>query len=151
MTDHAARHDPTYIDTTIQTVRQHKGAVNSWPFWANALADAVEDERARAEDAEAERDEAHARVRLYLTEVEIVNMRAEAAEARVAELKAALAGRDDALERTASLACYLLNALQPWGLQSPEVRSAATRLTVSLAALTPPSEAAAALAKGDTA
>lgn len=109
------------------------------------------EETERAIAAEAERDEAHARVRLYLTEVEIVNMRAEAAEARVAELKAALAGRDDALERTASLACYLLNALQPWGLQSPEVRSAATRLTVSLAALTPPSEAAAALAKGDTA
>jgi len=39
------------------------------------------------------------------------------------------------LEGIASLACDLLAALQPWGLQPPEVRSAATRLTVALAAL----------------
>lgn len=39
------------------------------------------------------------------------------------------------LEGVASLACDLLSALQPWGMQPPEVRSAATRLTLALAAL----------------
>ena len=41
----------------------------------------------------------------------------------------------DALEGTASLACDLLASLQPWGIHEPGVRSAATRLTVALAAL----------------
>ena len=39
------------------------------------------------------------------------------------------------LEAIASLACDLLAALQPWAFHSPEVRSAATRLTVAVAAI----------------
>lgn len=39
------------------------------------------------------------------------------------------------IEYISRLACDLLAALQPWGMQSPEIRSAATRLTVALAAL----------------
>jgi hypothetical protein len=45
------------------------------------------------------------------------------------------------LERIVSLACDLLRALQPWTLQASEVRSAATRLTVALAALPLPAAA----------
>ena len=47
------RHDARYIDNTIATVRNHQSADNPWPGWANALADAVEDERARATKLEA--------------------------------------------------------------------------------------------------
>ena len=42
---------------------------------------------------------------------------------------------EDRVERIASLACDLLDALQPWQMHSQAVRSAATRLTVGLAAL----------------
>lgn len=44
-------------------------------------------------------------------------------------------GQGSDLERIASLACDLLTALQPWEMHGPEVRSAAARLTVALAAL----------------
>ena len=30
-----------YIDRVIATVRQHQGSDNSWPIWANELADEV--------------------------------------------------------------------------------------------------------------
>lgn len=43
------RHDAGYIDSTIETVRQHKGTNNSWPGWANALADDIEDQRAEVQ------------------------------------------------------------------------------------------------------
>jgi len=39
------------------------------------------------------------------------------------------------LERIAALACDLLAALRPWEFHGQEVRSAAARLTVALAAL----------------
>ena len=39
------------------------------------------------------------------------------------------------LDAIAGLSCELLAALQPWALHRPEVRSAATRLTVALAAI----------------
>lgn len=45
-----------YIDTVIATVRPHRGEYNSWPQWANQLADEVEALRA-------ERDAALARVK----------------------------------------------------------------------------------------
>lgn len=41
----------------------------------------------------------------------------------------------EAIERVGRLACDLLDALQPWEMQRQEVRSAATRLTVGLAAI----------------
>lgn len=50
------------------------------------------------------------------------------------------------LERIASLACDLLDALTPWEMHGAVVRSAAARLTVALAALPLP----AALAAADT-
>lgn len=46
------------------------------------------------------------------------------------------------LERVASLACDLLTAIQPWELLPAEVRSAAVRLTVALAAIPLPRESA---------
>ena len=39
------------------------------------------------------------------------------------------------LERISALACDLLAALRPWELHGQDVRSAAARLTVALAAL----------------
>lgn len=44
------------------------------------------------------------------------------------------------VERIVSLATSLLIALRPWDMQRAEVRSAATRLTVALAAWTPSGE-----------
>ena len=44
------------------------------------------------------------------------------------------------LERIASLATDLLVAIQPWQAQRQEVRSAASRLTVALAALPLPAD-----------
>lgn len=41
----------------------------------------------------------------------------------------------DPVEQIAALATDLLVALQPWAMQRPEIRSAAVRLTVALAAL----------------
>ncbi len=49
---------------------------------------------------------------------------------------------DEKVEQLAYLATDLLSALQPWQMQSPEVRSAAVRLTVALAALPLPERAA---------
>lgn len=37
------RHEPTYIDRTIAAVRNHRGADNCWPQWANIFADTIED------------------------------------------------------------------------------------------------------------
>ena len=39
------RHEPDYIDRTIETVRNHQGADNCWPQWANIFADDIEDLR----------------------------------------------------------------------------------------------------------
>jgi archaellum component FlaC len=39
------RSDPTYIDRTIATVRNHRDADNMWPQWANIFADEIEDLR----------------------------------------------------------------------------------------------------------
>lgn len=52
----------------------------------------------------------------------------KAAEARVEAL-------EQRIEGVAALACDLLGAVQPWEMQPPQVRSAAVRLTVALAAL----------------
>lgn len=40
------RSSADYIDRTIETVRVHRDAANSWPQWANILADEIEDLRA---------------------------------------------------------------------------------------------------------
>ena len=81
------RHDAHYIDNTIATIRNHQSADNPWPGWANALADAVEDERARAENAEAEFHNAHS---AHHNDIEAFTAALENAEDRVTKLKAAL-------------------------------------------------------------
>lgn len=57
------RSEADYIDRTIATVRNHRGADSCWPQWANILADEIEDLRAdiaRLERAdELEEDIAH--------------------------------------------------------------------------------------------
>lgn len=35
-------HERDYLETTIATVRQHAGADNCWPQWANIFADEIE-------------------------------------------------------------------------------------------------------------
>ena len=41
-----------YIERTIATVRNHRGADNCWPQWANIFADEIESLWARVEAAE---------------------------------------------------------------------------------------------------
>lgn len=42
---------------------------------------------------------------------------------------------EERLEHIGAIACDLLTALQPWALQTQDVRSACTRLTVAIAAV----------------
>lgn len=51
-------HERDYIERTIATVRNHRGADNCWPQWANVLADEIESCWADLEQATRERDEA---------------------------------------------------------------------------------------------
>lgn len=84
------RSEADYIDRTIATVRNHRGADNCWPQWANIFADEIEALRA-------DRDALAARVaeleaKLASTEADYQAMYEQAADAvaRVEELEAAL-------------------------------------------------------------
>jgi hypothetical protein len=45
------RSERGYIDRKIEMVRNHRGAENAWPQWANILADEIEDLRADLSEA----------------------------------------------------------------------------------------------------
>lgn len=36
------QHDRSYLERTIETVRNHRDADNCWPSWANIFADEIE-------------------------------------------------------------------------------------------------------------
>lgn len=38
----AVQHDRSYLERTIETVRNHRDADNCWPSWANIFADEIE-------------------------------------------------------------------------------------------------------------
>lgn len=85
MSEHRSSAD--YIDRTMEVVRIHRSSENSWPQWANILADEVEDLRADVDEladraTQAEQGWNNART----TNVELVRQ-AEAAEAEVARLR----------------------------------------------------------------
>lgn len=46
----SAHHEWDYIERTIATVRNHQGADNCWPQWANIFADEIERLRERLEE-----------------------------------------------------------------------------------------------------
>lgn len=83
MTVSTHRSEADYIDRTIEVVRVHRSSENSWPQWANLLADEIEDLRGDIAQLTTERDQwqAHnteAYERALAAEAEITRLRQEA-------------------------------------------------------------------------